>query len=181
MGNKPIIKLVEDNKAKNKTYSVLLGNYKIAMEQGYYGEAELIVYAYMEDQLKAFIYYSDGLDARNSRAVNANVEGLLKGKKQIDNISDKISVVFLLFKAAESADSEYAAFLKQIYRVTVDVGKVKRTLNKIKKWCNYRNEIVHSMFHKDIDELRNGYKSHVEEGFLMARFLDDQVKRLRKA
>ncbi|WP_031556439.1 hypothetical protein [Lachnospira multipara] len=85
-------------------------------------------------------------------------------------------------KISDAEDkTDYIQFLRIVYKVSVDASGVKSLLKKIEKWYNYRNEIVHSMFHKDIDELRNGYKKHVEEGFEMARFLDNQVKSLRRA
>lgn len=67
--NWPKIKPVENNQSKGKTYANLMANYKNAMEQEFYGEAELIVYAFIEDRLKAFLYYSDALNARNSKEV----------------------------------------------------------------------------------------------------------------
>lgn len=53
MMKEPLIKRAVTNQSKGKTYTKLLGKYKAAMENGYYGEAELTVYAYMEDRLRA--------------------------------------------------------------------------------------------------------------------------------
>lgn len=51
----PLIKRVDDNTSKGKTYSALLRKYKEAMENGFYGEAELVVYAFLEDRLRPFL------------------------------------------------------------------------------------------------------------------------------
>ena len=46
--SKPLIKPVTDNKDKKNTYSIYIDMYNSSMENGYYGEAELIVYAFIE-------------------------------------------------------------------------------------------------------------------------------------
>lgn len=50
------IKSVESNQEKRNTYSKLMGKYKSVIENGFYGEAELIVYAYMKDGLRCVLY-----------------------------------------------------------------------------------------------------------------------------
>ena len=91
--SKPKIKPVEDNKSKSKTYAALMSNYKKAIEEEYYGEAELIVYAYMEDQLKAFLYYSHALDARNGQTINDKMASIHGQRVSVDNISAKIDII----------------------------------------------------------------------------------------
>ena len=46
------------------------------MANGYYGEAELIVYAFLEDRLRSFLYYSKALDSRNSRTINDDMQSI---------------------------------------------------------------------------------------------------------
>ena len=52
---KPIIKSVDNNKSKGKTYTELINMYNKAMSNGFYGEAEIIVYAFIEDRLKSLL------------------------------------------------------------------------------------------------------------------------------
>lgn len=180
----PQIKRVESNKSKGKTYSALLRKYKEAIENGYYGEAELIVYAFLEDRLRSFIYYSDLLDNLNSNKTNENAQSIYGGELDIKNISSKIS---LIRKALNTCDmkvetmSSFEKDLRKRYKASVNRRELKRNLKRIEKWCGYRNEIVHASFNKDLDALRQGYKQHVEEGMELARYVDGQVKSLKKA
>lgn len=179
----PLIKPVEDNKAKNKTYSRIMQKYNEAMENGFYGEAELIVYAYLEDQLKGFIYYSDGMDVRNSRKINDKLQVITGCGEGIDDITAKISVIEKLLKLCDdkTVQDDYIKYLRQIYKVSIKPSELKSQLKKVRKWCEYRNEIIHSLLNKDIDALHEGYESHVREGFNLARYIDTQVRSLRRA
>ena len=48
--------------------------YNDAMNNGFYGEAELIVYAFLEDRLRAFLYYCDTINTKNSNNINEIAE-----------------------------------------------------------------------------------------------------------
>ena len=183
MDKKPKIKPVDSNKSKGKTYRVLMAQYKSAMENGYYGEAELITYAYIEDRLKAFLYYSDALNSRNATSINENMVDIMGSQKSINNISDKIEVIRSAFKACNQAknDNLYAQHLKTVYRVSIDIREMKSKLKELEKWCDYRNEIVHAIFNTDLDALHSIYKEHVEKGFSLGRYFDHQVALLANA
>ena len=76
-------------------------------------------------------------------------------------------------------DTEYSRELSNLYSKYIDVKEFKAVLKGIDKWCGYRNEHVHAMFNKDLDDLRANYKSHVEDGYELARYIDNQVKRIK--
>ena len=76
--------------------------------------------------------------------------------------------------------NEYEMFLSTVYGVSQNIPKLKKSLDAILKWCGYRNEVVHAMFHKDLDALRACYKEHVEEGFRLAREIDSAVTALKR-
>ena len=179
----PAIKPVESNMSKGKTYTYLMSNYKSAMENGYYGEAELIIYAFIEDRLRAFLYYSDAVNSRNSQNINENMVSIYGAETSIKNITDKINVIKTALDAGhmdEFKSNKYAQHLKRIYKISINTAEFKRELNKIRKWCAYRNELVHAMFNKDIEALRSGYKEHVEEGYRLGRYIDAQVQTLKR-
>ena len=75
----------------------------------------------------------------------------------------------------------YWISLKKRYAASIKTGEFKRNLNRIEKWCKYRNEIVHALFNKDLVDLHKGYKQHVQSGMELARYVDNQVKALKKA
>lgn len=181
---KPLIKRVDDNSSKGKTYSALIFKYKEAIESGYYGEAELIVYALLEDRLRSFIYYSNLLDHWNSNKINNNAEIICGGSFDIKNISSKITVIGKALKVCSKKNEVLNPFekdLKKSYTAVFKVGELKKKLDKIGKWIKFRNEVIHAMFNKDLEDLRQSYKCHVEEGMTLARYIDGQVKNLKKA
>lgn len=182
--SKPKIKPVTDNYNKGKNYSQLIEKYSEAIKAGFYGEAELIVYAFLEDRLRSFIYYSNGLDHWNSKSINEDMQKVYGGELQIYDMGCKLTVIEEALKIAGSKgkmENEYFAFLKTVYNSVLDISEFKNAISDIRKWCGYRNEIIHAMFNKDLDDLRKGFKEHVEDGFRLARFIDAQVAKLKKA
>ena len=178
------IKRVENNKSKGKTYAAIMSNYNLAIESGFYGEAELIVYAYLEDRLRSFLYYSGFIDTYNSRHINENGMLVYGGEACINDISTKISIIKSSFKAInnhELKDNMFIKELKRNYNITLNIPEIKKMLNKVEDWCKYRNEIIHGMFNKDLEALRSGYLKHVKEGFEFGRYIDQQVKNLKEA
>lgn len=176
------IKSVETNKNKGKTYSALINKYNDAIASGFYGEAELIVYAFLEDRLRSFIYYSNLIDTWNSNILNEKGVSMIGTDANINNISVKIRLIKAAIKNSSKSVYEQTDFektLKKTYNYAINRVEFKATLNKIEKWCDYRNEVVHAMFNKDIKALREGYCEHVMEGFDLARYIDTQVRRLK--
>ena len=180
----PLIKRVENNKNKGKTYAELIRKYNDAISNEFYGEAELIVYAFLEDRLRSFIYYSDLIDSFNSNKINENAEGIYGKDLDIKDISCKIGLIRKALRLCTLKASEMKHFeisLKKRYRASIKIVEMKTALNQIEKWCKYRNEIVHAMFNKDLDDLRRGYEQHVKDGMKLARYIDSQVQSLKNA
>lgn len=179
------IKPVTSNKNKRRTYALIMEKYKNAMENGYYGEAELIVYAYLEDRLRSFIYYSDGLDHWNSRKINENMISIYGNDKYVEDISAKLDVINKVIDLnklkKKYSGNDYADYLIKIYSVAFDSGKVKKLIGKINNWRKYRNEVVHALLNKDLDDMHCTFKNHVEEGYLLARELDNYVGMLKRS
>ena len=182
--NKPKIKRVDNGKNKSKTYAELISKYNNAIENGFYGEAELIVYAYLEDRLRAFIYYSDLISSFNCNAINENAVELYGEPLDIKNITGKIKLIRKALNVHQLDTQDMSPLEKDLnkcYSTVLKVGEMKKYLDKIDKWCGYRNEIVHALFNKDLNDLRQHYKEHVEKGFDLARYIDNQVVALKRA
>ena len=178
------IKPVKSNEDKRKTYAAIMGKYKHAIESGFLGEAELIVYAYLEDRLRSFIYYSDGLDRWNSNDINENMARIYGNKNDIKDISSKIDIIKKAINVKRLRDSfpddDYAQSLINIYSIAFDSVEMNKLIKSIDKWREYRNEIVHALLNKDLDDLHVTYKTHVEEGYILARKLDNIVNSLKR-
>lgn len=194
---KRLIQPVSDNKDKQRTYAENMSKYKKAITGEFFFEAILIDYAMLEDRLRSFLYHIGLLKSRDSyKADNAIVISTIrpiiaeyKGKDESDsvgitNISGKIKIVrcTLLWAANTEGISEdpYLTTLKSQYEVTLDIGDVLDKLNAIVKWCAYRNEVIHALLNKNTGSLMQDLPQQARRGMELARFMDDQVKKLKK-
>lgn len=192
-----LVKQVKNNADKQLTYRVLLGRYKKALNNGFNFVAMIIVYAMLEDRLRSFLFYSGAFRQRNAKKLNVR-----KTKKQLRNIYfgspelasekkmsiNKISVKIELIRKIiewinidnETSDDVYLKTLKTVYESCLDLDGILETLNNIDNWRQYRNEIIHSVLNRNIDWVNSEIKNQVEEGMLYARFIDSQVKLLKR-
>lgn len=76
-------------------------------------------------------------------------------------------------------DNRYLLLLKQAYEC-LDVDGLLSTIDEMIKWKSYRKEVIHSLMNKNMDSLDADIAGKIEEGMAMARFMDDQVKILKK-
>lgn len=137
----------------------------------------------MEDRLRAFLYYIEAINTRNSQKINEKMQGLVGDIINTDKITSKISVIEKSMKESPKRKDEdsYAEWLDKVYKYAFNKSELKRCFGDIKKWCRYRNEVIHGLFNKDLDDLYNGYREHVEEGYALARKMDGFVKKLKSA
>lgn len=182
MARKPQIERAKNNKDKQQTYAKFLGIYKQSVEQGYYGEAELIVYAYMEDRLRALLYYIEAINTRDIIEINEQMQSLIGETRTPNGVVDKIKVIEASMEKCDDAkdQNKYAAFLAEVYKHAFDNTEFEKCLEAIKKWCRYRNEVIHGLFNKNIEDLYKGYRQHVNDGYDLARELDNYVRQLKQ-
>lgn len=195
MGDK-YIEVVQDNKDKQRTYQILMGRYKLAVKHQFYFEAIMIEYALLEDRLRSFMYHIGAFNSRSSEKIdNKKVKRYLKNMVETyktDNENDMISAnkiydkikIFRCSLQWEEAQTEvlqdkYLKVLKSQYE-SLDIGGLLDTLEKLKSWCNYRNEVVHALMNKNMDSFQEMLEEKVLEGYEYVRFLDSQVKLLKK-
>ena len=194
---KRLIQPVSDNKDKQKTYAENMVKYKKAMVGEYYFEAILIDYAMLEDRLRSFLYYIALLKSKESyKADNTPVKAKIKAivgeykdkdendSLTISSISGKIKIVRSTLKWAvntcETDNDLYLTILKKQYEGTLDIGDVLDRLIDISNWCAYRNEVIHALLNKNTGSLMQELPMQAERGMELARFMDDQVKKLKK-
>ncbi len=77
-------------------------------------------------------------------------------------------------------DDRYLELLKSRYEESLDIGGVLETLDQIETWCQYRNEVIHGLLNKNVDSLQVGLAEKCAEGMKLARYLDGQIKSLKK-
>lgn len=192
-----LIKAVNDRNEKKETYRQQLGKYKRAVREGFYFEAMLITYAMIEDRLRSFLYYIGAFRREDDSKLNVEKtktilrslyfgsEEKAKGKKlDINQISSKEHMirVTLEWVAMQEGvpESSYLAVLKKEYEGNLDIGGLLETLESVDKWRKYRNEVIHGLLNKNLDSLNEKLLEQVELGMKYARFIDSQVKALKK-
>ena len=77
-------------------------------------------------------------------------------------------------------ENDYLKILREEYVRHIDAGGLKDVLEELDGWCNYRNEIIHGLLNKNVSALDGELKERVVQGMGFARFIDDQIKELKK-
>lgn len=183
---------------KKKTYAYQMKRFNIAVKNEFYFEAMLIVYAMIEDRLIAFLYHSGVIADRNGKltfGTTKNKEclreivqtyGGLKPNQRIilSQIGNKRIVIKALMQWLENADSitpdmKYLWTLKNQYE-SLDAGELSRVIDEMEDWLRYRNELIHALMNKNVESTNKQLSMRVEEGMYYARFIDSQVKIIKK-
>lgn len=188
------IKPVENNGEKQLTYAKQLGRYKLAMRNEFYFEAMMIVYAMLEDRLLSFLYYAGALANRNDIKISKKTKACLVdivaqheqnenkvtiGTKNITGKMKMVKAMLTWASESEKAEEKYLVLLKALLEGS-DIGGMLDTLELLEPWLKYRNEIIHASMNKNIDSLYEQLGAKVEEGMGYARFIDEQVRILKR-
>lgn len=189
---------VKDNSEKQAAYREQLGKYKNALKYEFYFQAMLIVYAMMEDRLRSFLYYigalrrpdDTGMNVKKTKKVLRRVyfgsDEKAQGKRiDLNQISYKLSLIRTTIDEVRKTESfseedEYLRILKEQYESRLDLDGFQDVLDNIGKWLDYRNEVVHGLLNKNVDCVKLDIREKVELGMSYARFIDSQVKVLKK-
>ncbi len=188
---------VKDNREKQQTYSVYISRFNRAYREGFYFEALLIDYALMEDRLRSFIYHIGGLRERlDDKIGKGHAKEKLSwivsnyksddenGSLGISNITGKLKIVRATLRwSAETEgmpDDRYLKAMKSQYEGEIDIGGLLETLEEIVRWCRYRNELIHGLMNKNNTSVDDRIKEQVAKGMELSRFLDSQVRCLKK-
>ena len=191
------IKPVKDNKDKQRTYRENIGKYRLAVKHGFYFEAMLIDYAMLEDRLRSFLYHIGGLKTKDSHKFdNKNVKKYLKPivseykeKDESDtfiikSISGKMTIIKATLNWAayveHAPEEKYLKTLKSQYESALDIKGMLDALEDVRKWCDYRNEVIHALMNKNLESLDEQLEEQAIKGMEVARYIDAQIKQLKK-
>ena len=189
---------VSNNMEKYYTYKELMERYKKAYEQGFYFESMFILYAVMEDRLRAILYHSGVIKEResknldysnNSRYLNEMFYeyngNIARHNHTIDfnKIFNKISMVRAILRwerqNTDYISSDYLKKLKIQYK-EIDNQYYLKILNDIEKWKNYRNELIHSILENNIESINETLKIKVDEGKQLINQLTELSRLVKK-
>ena len=188
---------VYDNADKAQTYKELMRKYKKAMDSECYFEAMLITYAFLEDRLRAYLYYIGVFkDHKSYKFDNGKIRPYLKnivekysGSKTTDlgvsSISGKMKIiraVQMWYKdgCPNDDNSIYLNELAECIDIYADADEMLETLDGIKEWCEYRNEVVHAVLNKNLNSLYSELSDRVSRGMELGRIVDKQVAAIKR-
>lgn len=148
----------------------------------------MIAYNLVEDRLLAFLHYAgivnrDADKLKISKRVNSSIRSFLgkKGNERINikNISVKLELIKALSETIDCDDKYITAIIVQMEK-TVGCRKINEFMNRCVLWKDLRNKYVHGLANKNPKEVEEYAKSVAEEGYKLARELDNIVGRFSK-
>lgn len=176
-------------KDKQATYARYLSQYNKAMRYGFYLEAIMIDYAMMEDRLVALLHYLGIVTRTHEKlAVNkfcrADVRRLLGYKEnvgiKITNISIKVKLLESLMNTADPVESQFISAVRVHIDSNTKRDEISLLCEDIIMWSKIRNQYVHALLGKNYEALQEGLHEFAENGYKIARRIDDCVKAIKK-
>ena len=190
--NKRNIKIVKDNKDKQNTYKKILPRYKTAIQNKAYLEAVLINYALLEDRLTSILYHLALIKDRSDNLLYIGDKKIIDickikfNKKEefcFDTITKKINVLKKLFNWVENTEEKLkkGSFLYLLKNEceSIDIKEMRKQLKCIEKWCGWRNEIIHGLLNKNLDDLYASIEEKVKEGNDYYKYLASISKEIK--
>lgn len=182
---------VTNNKEKYETYKKLKERYKLAIEEEFYFEAILIVYAIMEDRLKSFFFHIGAIESmesrrldiyRTSKVIVPIYNQYYEKKLDFNSIQTKIDLTKSLLEWSlkdEPLTDGYATTLKKWLSV-LDTQAVLDNLEMMRKWCSDRNDIIHGLMNKKVDLETMNLQEYALKGNHLANSFNNQVQRIKR-
>ena len=169
------IDAVNDNKEKQKTYTELNRRRNTAIENNNYVEVIAYDYAMIEDRLLSILKHLNliKLDITGTYIINPNLRNDVyefyyddpKEKHKdpiINNITTKYKIIKKIIKY--KGKNKNTIKLKTVFENVEKEISVKECIKNLKTWCDKRNEIIHSMYNKNIDDFDKKIKDIAIEG-----------------
>ena len=189
---KTAVKTVQGNADKYDSYKTLMARYKKANQQDFFFEMLWILYAMFEDRTSAFLYYIGFVTEDRSKVVG--VKDIQKSIREVLKLGEKASLDFgtlygktvtikkvTTWTHSALASDDYQKELKKLMnRKAIVSPEFLKCLEGIDYWRNKRNGLTHALFSEHSYEMAKDLKPLVEQGYQLARTLDNAVGALRK-
>ncbi len=186
----PKIAPVTSNLEKRTAYQIQMERFKRAKAGGFHLEAIFILYALIEDRLSALLFHAGITNAtrekitRNGKVrphLDETLIVLNAGQPNVRKASAKIKLIKELMEwstdyTVNEPMLNYLDYLcKQINRTT-GRDQMIDTLTRIEGWCASRNELVHALLNKKVENQEEILQALVAEGEACNRLLQNFVK-----
>ena len=185
-------KTIQGNAEKYDSYKILMSRYKKANQQDFFFEMLWILYAMFEDRTSAFLYYTgfvteDRRKAVGDKNIQKSIREVLKlGEKanfDFGTLYGKTLTIKKVAKWSENtpASDEYQKELKLLLnKKAINSPEFLRCLDGIDFWRDKRNGLTHALFSIHSYDTAKELKPLAEQGYQLARTLDNAVSALRK-
>ena len=187
----PATKAVGGNASKYDSYKALMARYKKASQQEFFFEMLWILYAMFEDRTSAFLYYIGFVTEDRKKVVG--VKDIQKSIRAVLKLGEKANFDFgTLYGKTETikkatkwmknaqASDDYQKELKILLnRKAISSPDFIQCLEGIDFWRNKRNGLTHALFSIHSYETAKELKPLTEQGYQLARILDNAVSALR--
>ena len=181
---------VENKEEKRLSYQSNLIRYKRAIKAECYVEALMIDYACLDDRLRYMLHYLGILTNPEDNRIRGrytvdSIRAIMDtyiptGNRRIRDISGKRNIVKGVFKMLADPEKQassniYEKVLREALHGDERIHEVLKLMDTIENWCLYRNEIVHDLMGKRIDNLDQNLKEQALHGYDLFRKLDNMV------
>ena len=181
---------ITSNMEKKTAYEIQMERFKRAKAGGFHLEAIFILYALIEDRLSAFLFHAGITNCtrekitRNGKVrphLDSTLTVLNIRQTNIRNVRAKIKLIKELitwsmdYTANEPTLNYMDILSKQINR-TAGKDQMIDTLTRIEGWCTSRNELVHALLNKKVENQEEMLQALVAEGEACNRQLQNFVK-----
>lgn len=186
------INVVVDNYEKKETYSSLNKKCKMYLENNSYESVLLLSYAMIEDRLLSMLHYFYLIEDKNkclypSDYIDGYIRPLLKFKEnskkeevyKIYNISTKVKLLKLFINNNNNEDNVY---INNCYNVIVNkIGEDNyiKYFDDLEDFLKVRNEIIHSSFNKNINDLNIKLELCAKEGYRLSKLISKYVNLIK--
>lgn len=190
------IQVVSDNKEKGLSFKENFKRYNKAKASGFYLECLWILYSMLEDRTSAFLYYLGFASSKNrntvtgSKKIKVQVRQILNmtdsnAKYKFDTISGKLSRISQIIAWSVAVDDDLTDYQKVIKNIVEVISTNQDFLDALEylndEWRDKRNQLMHSLFNKNPENVSLELKSLVEKGYTAARIIDKAVSQVKRA
>lgn len=186
-----ILLSVTNNTEKFFSYKEHMTRLNKARAGGFYLEAIFILYAMMEDRLSAFLYYAGVTNktrekVTSTKKVRPHLNRAFSTQgASLRMISKKTTLIKTVIAWSEGytpveKSRDYLDVLCRQVQRTAHRDQIIGTLEGIETWCKERNQLVHALLNKKVENQEELLMELVEIGLQHSRDLDAFVSSFKK-
>ena len=172
----PQIKKHIDKNDKKNTYKELRKRRDEAILTGHYLEVIIYAYAMIEDRTLSFLHhlyivnrniYPYIIEPNIYNSVfflmNPNKDIFKEEyKPDLEKISVKMKVIQKICEYCE--DDEFICEIKKFLEENLNINELIQDIKSLEKWCDKRNEIIHCLYNKNLEDADKQIKDIALEG-----------------